>query len=596
MIKIHFSFSHIRRLEEISVNLIRFGFGEWMDRIRFGRIIRRLSSQASRRAQSRASSHGKQDDPGSPDLEQGSAQFDWRCVDDQQTLRKKSHWQRIRMLLEALGPTFVKFGQILSNRADLIEPGLIEELSKLQDQVTPFSADLVETIIRDELLKDPKELFSSFSPQPVASASIAQVHEAWLLDGRRVAVKVQRPDIQTMIMRDLEILELLARLVERYVPEYRHFDPSGLIAEFRKQILRELDFTLELHNMERFSLLFRGNQNIYVPGAFKPLCSHKILTMEFVQGVKLSAILDGTVNGFDREAIAKNLAELMLEQVFFHGFFHADPHPGNVIMLGGGRACFIDFGMMGRIHPDEQRILVELLVAMAGGNYKHITTSLLRLVGHTSHDIPSLEVEIADLLDLYFDRPMGEIDFGEVFQRLVLLIQGHELKVPSKFLLMAKALVIAEGVGSQLSPSFSLMTLFEPFAARMSLRQLRPDRLWKTISTQAESYLELLRDFPIESMELLKAARRGDFTINFRIKGIEPLRQSLENIGTRLIFGIVLAAILISSSLIIRAEVPPIVNGVPVIGLIGFGIAGLMSFGFLITILARLWRKPKKGD
>lgn len=484
----------------------------------------------------------------------------------------------------------------MSNRADLLPPELIVELEKLQDQVPPFAGSLAESIIEEELGEPIATIFPVFNPVPVASASIAQVHEAYLRDGMRVAVKIQRPNIEPMILRDLEILAMIASLADRHIAELRNFDPRGMVSEFHKQILKELDFTQEFHNMERFGQMFRGNNAIHVPKAWKNLTTRKVLTMEYVQGTKLSQIIDGSNDHFDRPLIAGRLAELMLDQVFHYGFFHADPHPGNVMILADNVACFLDFGMMGRIFPDEQKLLIDLLVAMTASDYRQITVNLLRLVGHNTHDIPDLEIEIADLLDLYFDRPMGEIDFGEVFQRLVLLVQSHQLKVPSKLLLMAKALVISEGIGSKLSPDFSFMNLFAPFARKMAMRKLRPDRLARTLFDKGTVYADIVQEFPIEAMELLRGVQRGDLTINFRIRGIEPLRKTIDNVGTQMVFGITLAAILISSSLIIRAEIPPLVNGIPVIGLIGFGIAGIMSFGFLLSIISRVFQKTRKGE
>lgn len=560
---------------------LKFGFQEWLKRIRFGKVLAGLKLRPRPRPD------------GCPDPDSIPVH---PSVFDQARLEERSSWERLRMALEVLGPTFVKFGQIMSNRSDVLPPGLIVELTKLQDQVPPFPSEQALAMVRTELGDGTERLFSEFNPVPVASASIAQVHEGWLADGCRVAIKIQRPNIEPVILRDLEILAYLARLVERHVPELRHFDPEGMVAEFRRQMLRELDFTLEKANMERFAQCFRGDKRIHVPRSMPHLCSRRVLTMEYVQGIKLGSILEHRLPvQVDRQALADNLAALMLDQVFTHGFFHADPHPGNVMVLPGNKACFLDFGMMGRIHPEEQKNLIDLLSAMPTRNYRHITQSLLHLVGQSSHDVPDLELEIADLLDVYFDRPLGEIDFGELFQRLVLLVQGHNLKIPSKFLLLAKTMVISEGIGSQLSPEFSLLAYFEPFAAKMAMRQLEPERLAKLLLGKAEAYTELVQEFPLETREVLRLLKNGELSINFRLRGVEPLKESVEHTGTRLVFGLVLAAILISSSLMIRANVPPLVYGIPIIGLIGFGIAGIMSFGFLISIIKGLWHKPGKG-
>lgn len=565
------TFRNAKRLEEIIMVLVRFGFSDWVSHLHLGRIATRLAFWRRRPR------------PAPSAAVIGSAGDSLR-------------WQRLRQALEELGPTFVKFGQIMANRADMLPPALVAELEKLQDQVPPFPMEQVQDLVETEFGRPLAELFPVFEPLPVASASIAQVHKAWLPDGREVAVKVQRPDIQPLIQRDLEVLALLARLVERYVADLRHFDPPGMVEEFRRQILRELDFTQELQNMDRFATMLRGKDSLHVPATHPDSSSRRVLCMEFIHGTKLAAVLSDASGRFDKPELARRLADLMLEQVFHHGFFHADPHPGNVMVLPNNVVCFLDFGMMGRIRPDEQKTLVDMLASMVDRDYHHVTTNLLKLFGHAQHEIRGLESEIADILDIYFDRPLGEIDFGEVFQRMVGVIQQHSLTVPSKFLLMAKALVIAEGVGSQLSPEFSFMNLFGPFARRMALRRLRPDRLARDAWQQGEDWLDLTHALPGELLELLQNLRKGDASVNFRLRGYEPLRQTIESIGTRLVFGLVLAAILISSALVVRAEVGPVMFGMSAIGLAGFGIAGLMSFGFLLGIIRHIFVKGPKGD
>jgi ubiquinone biosynthesis protein len=563
------TFRNAKRLEEIIMVLVRFGFSDWVGRLRLHRIAARLDFWRRGKITPVPA--------GSPTGE---------------ALR----WQRFRQALEELGPTFIKFGQIMANRADLLPPGLVAELEKLQDQVPPFSFEQVAVVIEGEFGQPLAQVFPVFKPDPVASASIAQVHEATLADGKRVAVKVQRPGIEPLIQRDLEVLALLAGLVVRYVPDLRHFDPPGLVEEFRRQILRELDFNMELQNMERFAAMLRDKPSLHVPSTHPKQSSRRVLCMEYIDGTKLAAVLADGAKRFDKPELARNLADLMLEQVFHHGFFHADPHPGNVMVLPDNVVCFLDFGMMGRIRSDEQKTLTDLLAAMVDNDYRHVTSNLLKLFGHSGHEIRGLDNEIADILDTYFDRPLGDIDFGEVFQRMVGVIQQHSLTVPSKFLLMAKALVIAEGVGGQLSPEFSFMNLFGPFARRMAFRRLRPDRLARNAWQQGEDWLDLTQAFPGEILELLQILRRGESTVNFRLRGVEPLRQTIESIGTRLVFGLVLAAILVSSSLVIRAESGPQLFGMSLIGVIGFGIAGIMSFGFLLVIVRHLFHKGGKED
>ncbi len=567
------TFNNARRLEEIIMVLLRFGFSDWVSRLH----LRRLGGKLL---------FWRQKPSGDAAVNRGN-----RLTSDA-ALR----WRRFRLALEELGPTFIKFGQIMANRSDFLPLALISELEKLQDQVPPFAADQVIPLIERELGRPVAEMFPEFNPIAVASASIAQVHEARLQNGQHLAIKVQRPDIEPLIQRDLEVLALLAGLVVRYVPDLRHFNPPGLVDEFRRQILRELDFSLELHNMNRFASMLQDQASLHVPTTYPEFSSSRVLCMEFIEGTKLSLVFADHDQRFDKPLLARRFADLMLEQVFNHGFFHADPHPGNILVLPDNVLCFLDFGMMGRIRPDEQDILVEMLTSMVEHDYRHVTTSLLRLFGHSQHEAHHLENEIADLLDQNLEQALGTIDFGEVFQRLVGIIQQHSLTVPSKYLLMAKAMVIAEGVGMKLSPEFSFMSVFGPFARRMAFKRLRPERLVRAGLERAGDYAALVQEFPGEALEIMQAVRRGDLYINFRLRGIEPLQATIESIGTRLVFGLVLAAILISSSLIIRAGVAPYIYGMSIIGLIGFGIAGIMSLGFLLVIVRHLFKKSSRGD
>jgi len=576
-------FQHIKRLEEISLILLRFGFKEWLVRLHLGKNLKSLKV---------------------PFLKPKKISIpETDCKESEPETKAKNGlntWQRLRCALENLGPTFIKFGQILSNRADILPQALIAELSKLQDQVPAFAPEDAKRILEQELGQGLTKLFLSFNETAVASASIAQVHEAYLHNGRRVAVKIQRPGIEPIIAQDLDIMAFLARLVERHLPEYRQLDPSGMVAEFSKQIRKELDFKLELQNMERFGELFQGSKLLYAPKPWPKFSTGRVITMEFIQGQKLSSLLDASrpqdFKQVNREILAKRLAEAMLEQVFIHGFFHADPHPGNILVLPGDLPCFLDFGMMGRIQKSEQQILAKLLEGLLKQNSHQVTVRLLELANYNPSDVPNLEYEIAEFLELYFDRPMKNLNVAEVFQDLLKIVQNHKIAIPSKYLLLGKALLISEGLGSQLSPDFSLYEYFKIFAAKLALKRLNPEEMLKEGLRYADTYKELIQDFPLDSMQILKLIRQGRLSINFRIKDLEPLARSLEHTGTQLVFGLVLASILISSSLIIRSNVPPLINGVPVIGLIGFGIAGLMSFGFLLAILVRLWRKPKKGD
>jgi len=549
------------RLEEIIMVLVRFGFVDILERLKLKRVYR----------------------------------FFFRKPKAEQQNSRYSRAHRIRLAIEELGPTFVKFGQILSNRADILSSELIQELSQLQDEVAPFPGDKAAASIVESFGKPVHELVNDFDPIPIASASIAQVHLGRLDDGRQIAMKIQRPDIAQIIERDLEILMFFAHLASRYIEELRHFDPVGLVEQFSKQITAELDFTREASNLTHFNMLMRNNPHIAVPKVYDKLSSRTILTMDFIHGTKLNQILSGKTN-HDRTELASILANTMLEQIFIHGFFHADPHPGNILVLQGNIVCFLDFGMMGRLSGLERETLSRLLMGMVRQDSRIVTDAIEEMLHEPLEDRDTFQSSMQDMIELYMSKPLSDIDIGEILQRMISILREHHIVIPSRLMLVARAFMIAEGVGFKLSPGFSFMSVFAPFSRKMLLEQLRPEKLKQRFLEHGEAYFHAFREMPLDLAQLLKLAKKGEFGITFKLRGIEPLRESLENVGTRFTFGLVLAATLISSSLIIRAEVPPMVNGMSFFGIVGFGIAGIMSLGFLLDLVVRILKRARKGD
>lgn len=549
------------RTEEIVMTLLRFGLGDLVHRIRLGRLGRMLFKKSR--------------------------------VPVENLPHNRS--VRLRLALEALGPTFIKLGQILSNRADILPAETIVELSKLQDSCQPVPMEELDVVIQDELGETAEKLFVDFNRVPMASASIAQVHEAWLPNGSRVAVKIQRPGISRIIEQDLDVLDFFAGMVQRHIPEARHFDPVGLIVEFRKQITQELDFNREAHHLEQFSHTHKGDDNLVIPRVYESYSKHRVLTLQYIQGTKLKDILDSK-GEFDRPLLAKRLANSMLEQIFIHGFFHADPHPGNILVLPDSRVCFLDFGMMGKLSSREREQLARVMMGMAGNDAQAVTESLEDILGYIFENHDAFQAEVQDLIDIYMNRPLGEINIARVLDELMNIMRAFEIIIPSKFMLIARAFMISEGVAFKLSPEFSFMSVFGPFSRRLILEQLKPRNIRRKIAEQGEAYGRVLRDLPLDSAQILRLLKRGDLKVGFKVQGLEPLKDTIDTVGTRFTFGLVLAATLISSSLIIRSDVPPLIYGIPALGFIGFAIAGIMSIGFLLDLILRIIRRAKKGD
>jgi ubiquinone biosynthesis protein len=500
------------------------------------------------------------------------------------------------MAIEELGPTYVKLGQLLSNRSDILPIELVRELARLQDDVPPVASDQIRSALEAEIGGSIHSVFSEFDDQPSASASVAQVHRARLTTGEEVAVKIQRPKVREIVETDLDIVVYLAGLAERYVAASRFLSPTSLVKDFRKHLLNELDFTRERRNQELFRRDYGNMPGLMVPATFPELTTERLLVMEYVNGVKVSAILSGgsPPPGYDIKVIAERGAELMLDQIMIHGYFHADPHPGNVMILPSNVICFLDFGLMGRLHESEREHLSTAVSGMARRDGPRVTDALLQLTRcHHLVEYERLVEDVQTLIDEYLERELRDVNVAELFSELIRLVVSHGIPVPPSLMMVAKALLTIEGVGMNLYPEFTLQPALEAAAKKAMMQKLRPENLTRVGSTVAMDYLELLRDLPSELGGLGRRLRNGQLTIGFRMRGLEPIRHTLDNVGYRLIFGLIIAALMMSSALIIHAKLPPLWNGIPLIGVIGFGIAGLAGLGFLIIIMVRLLRRRR---
>ncbi len=499
---------------------------------------------------------------------------------------KHSRPERFRMALEELGPTFIKLGQVLSTRPDLIPSEYLNELAELQDNVPPFSFAEVKEIFLAETGKKPNELFREFDEQPIAAASIGQVHRGRLQNGNEVVIKVQRPNIENIIAVDLEILAHLASLMEQYLEEVQGHRPSAVVDEFARSLSMEIDYTVELANIQRFSRQFSDNETIYVPLVYSDLSTERILTMEYIDGIKTSKLDTLRSQGYDLHLIAERGANLVMEQIFVHGFFHGDPHPGNIFILPDNITCFLDFGMMGRLSRGDREDFTDLMLSIVTKNDRKITDGVLSITtqfGEIDHD--ALSRDLADLLDHYMYLPLKDLQAGKILQKLLDLVQRHKLSIKPNLYLMIKALSTIEGVGLVLDPDLELIKLAEPYIKKVKAARLRPGRLAEEIYETSGEYLKLIQEMPEETRGILKQLRAGKMKLEFEHRGVGRLAKSLDQVSNRIAFAIVLAAQIIGSSLIILSDIPPKWNGIPIIGLAGFLIAGVMGFWLLISII-----------
>jgi ubiquinone biosynthesis protein len=497
-----------------------------------------------------------------------------------------SHWARIRMVLEELGTTFIKFGQIMSNRPDLLPAELIVELEKLQTGVPPFPADEAIRMITEELGKAPDELFEEFDSIPVASASIAQAHRAVLKSGDEVIIKVQRPGIKDVIHTDIEIMMHLAGLIERLVLRSDVLDAVNVIREFGRSLDKELNFSNEAMNIRKFAENFKGNENLTVPAVYDEYSTSRVLTMEYVHGTHVLNLKEIEAKGVDMKRIANIGAELILEQVFEHGFFHADPHPGNVMVLDDGRICFLDFGMMGMILPQHRKHLSDIIIGIVNQDSHKLTRALIDF--SRSESVPArerLEYEVFELVESYAHLPLKEINMGELIPKMLSIVFDYSLRLPPNIFMLSKALITIEGVGSRLDPDFNMMERVEPFARKLIMMRFSPKRLGKSAYSSASDILSLIEGLPEDTQEVVKVLKSGRLRLDFENTGLDPIFTQANRIVNRLAFSIIFASLIIGSALLLHARVPPLWNGLSLIGIAGFFSAAVMGFWLLASVV-----------
>ena len=503
-------------------------------------------------------------------------------------VEKLSRAQRVRMAIEELGPTYIKLGQVLSTRPDLVPAQFIKELAKLQDNVPPFGFSEVSRIIEAEFGVPLKKLFEYFDENSFASASIGQVHRARLADGETVAVKVQRPGIKKIIEVDLEIMLHLATLMERNIEEMSLFRPVKIVEEFARTLEKEIDYTIEATSMERFGRNFLADPSTYVPKVFRDTSSERVLTMEFMEGIKISDIDRIDKAGYDRELITVRGADFFLKQVFEHGFFHADPHPGNIFVLPDNVICLLDFGMTDSIDRQTREEFVDLIESVVHQHESRTAQVLLKLTSWDyKPDIRRLEKDVADFMGQHLYKPLKDIEIGKLLNRLLELVSRHRLIVPPDIFLMMKALTTIEGVALMLNPDFDMVRQTAPFIEKVKLARFYPGRIAGDIIKLGSDMLQFAHRFPKDMLEIMRLIRQQKLAVQMEHKGLETMLATYDQISNRISFSIIIAALIIGSALIVISAIPPLFYGISLIGIIGFLAAALMGIWLLVAILRK---------
>jgi ubiquinone biosynthesis protein len=496
---------------------------------------------------------------------------------------------RIRRALEELGPTYIKFGQLLATRVDMFPPSWIEEFEKLHNNVPPVAYEEVRPTLLSALKGEPEEVFSSFDRTPMAAASIAQVYRAVHKDGTPVVVKVRRPNIEIKVEADLRILDHFAHLLESEVPDMRRYQPVQIAAQFRRSLRRELDLVKEARNIDQFARNFSDNPLVQIPKVYWDYCTDHVNVQEEILGV--SGVDEVTLrsHGLDPPTLAANGADVVLKMIMVDGYFHADPHPGNVIFLPGNRIGLIDFGMVGRVTEVRRNQLVNLLHALTQKDEQAMLEVLLDWSGDSETNESKLSSDISELVYSYDDLRLKDVKLGNLLQDISSMLRENHLVLPADLTLLFKTLITLEGLGMQLNPAFHMLDHVSPFVEKVFLERYLPATLVKRGRKSLRELGEVMVGLPRDFARLIREARRGRIRIDLDLKRLDHFGQQLDRSSNRLTMGILTASLVIGSSIILTVKGGPELFGLPLFGLLGF----LAAFINSVWIILSIWRSGK---
>lgn len=505
---------------------------------------------------------------------------------EESMLARFSPAERMRLALEELGPTFVKLGQLLSTRPDIIPRNFLLEFAKLQDQVAPFPLDDVRGQIRAELGGEAEEFFSFFDPHPIAAASIAQVHRGRLLTGEDVVVKVRRPGIVELVETDIDAMMGLALLVEKHLAGSEIYDPVGVVKEFARTIRREMDFAREGHTIEKFAENFRGDEGLYFPTVYWGATANGVLTLEYIDGIKVSDLETLDSRGMDRRLIARRGADAFLRMVLVQGFFHGDPHPGNVLILPGNVICLLDYGMVGRVDSQMKEFLTDILLAIIKRDVDEVISLLLYSGEITDNlNIRALKRDLSEFIDSYYEIPLREVAVGRMLLEFIEIITTYHIKFQPDLALLAKALVAIEGMGRELDPEFDMVEHLRPFMEKAIKERKSPGQMLKEAGEYFMSYVNLTKNLPRDLKEILNRINRNKFKIDLEHRGLDRLIRELDKSSNRLSSSLIITALIVGSSLIMQTDKGPQLMGFPVFAFLGYTVAGFIGLWLVFAIL-----------
>jgi len=498
-----------------------------------------------------------------------------------------SIYERIRMVLEELGPAYIKLGQLLSNRDDLLPEELTLELQKLQDDVSYKDIDIYDTL-QEELAIHPNEIFESINREPIAAASLSQVYTAQLKDGQKVVIKVKRKGIKEIVEADVLIMKDFARLLEKYYEVARKVGLYTIVSTFESAILSELSFTQELANIERFRVNFIGNESIYIPATYKELSNSNILCMEFIDGIKISDKDVLKENGLDTTSIAENVVDLYLKQIIDYGFFHADPHSGNIFVLKNGQIAFIDYGSVGKMLPRDKEYLADFIIYSLRKDTKRMIRVIKKVaVKYSIANEVRMERDLYEFLDMMEGTSIKELDLKDIMKRLSRLLNENQTVLPEYVYLLVRGIILLEGIGRELGLDINIIESVRPYGMKMMKKRLNPQYLTNKAIDKLYDLADKLEEIPEDAHILIQKVNNNELEVTHNIRRLNDIRDTIGH----LVVAVIVSAMAVGSSILILAKMPPLLWDVSVLGFLGFLFSGIVSVLVVLSIL-----RNKKTD
>lgn len=549
------------RLQDIASVLIRWGFGD---------VVKRMGMAGV--------------------LEKAGRLLHWQAVEEGRL--RMDVPTRLRCTLQDLGPTFVKLGQVLATRVDLLPPAWIDELGKLQNAVPALPWDAVLPQLREDLGAEPEAVFARVEHEPLAAASLAQAHRAWLADGSAVVLKIRRPGIRDTVEADLRLLKHLAVIVEKNLPELRRYHPQRIVQQFSASLRRELDFAAECRNAERIAHNFAGRDDIVIPRVYWQWTCERLNVQECLEGVPGRDLAAVDAMGLDRVQLARTGAGLVLKMVLEDGFFHADPHPGNIFYMPDGAIGVIDFGMVGRVTEQRRFQIVRLLHGLVA----HDSAAVAEVLADWTEENNDIdEVRLQESADVFVDQyrgvPLKDLRMGAMLGDVTAMLREHGLSLPADLALMIKAFLTLEGMGRQLDPDFDMASEARPYLERAMLERFAPDVLVRRGRRTLSGLVDLLRDMPRDVHRLLQSARRGKLQMHIEVDTLRAFGEQVDRAANRLTMGIITASLVIGSSIVMNSVGGGVSNRwLMALGVLGFVGAALCG----VWILFSIWRSGRR--